>query len=229
MPTPSSYRKFCLARQSELRGALTARTPSESARELFLEQHAMLHSARMGAGAPWSFDDEVLDDLPEDGFRRLLPGGEHSIAWLIWHMARCEDITMNLLVAGNPQVLHHGGWLPRLSIAARDTGNAMSLEEVAEFSAAIEIEALRAYRLAVGCRTQEIVKGLRLEDLKLKVKPERMQRLWDEEAVLEPARGIADYWARRTVAGLLLMPATRHNLVHLNEAQEIKRKSQMGR
>lgn len=32
------------------------------------------------------------------------------------------------------------------------------------------------------------------------------------------ARFVTDYWSRRTIAGLLLMPATRHNFVHLNEA-----------
>jgi len=46
----------------------------------------------------------------------------------------------------------------------------------------------------------------------------------DEGAVVEAARPIADYWAKRNVASLLLMPATRHNLVHLNEALELKRK-----
>jgi hypothetical protein len=40
--------------------------------------------------------------------------------------------------------------------------------------------------------------------------------------VVEAARGIADYWSKRNVAGLLLMPATRHNLIHLNEAFLLK-------
>jgi hypothetical protein len=31
-----------------------------------------------------------------------------------------------------------------------------------------------------------------------------------------------DYWSRRTVAGLLLMPPTRHCFLHLNEALRIK-------
>ena len=32
------------------------------------------------------------------------------------------------------------------------------------------------------------------------------------------------YWSKRDIAGLLLMPATRHNIVHLNEALRIKKK-----
>jgi hypothetical protein len=46
----------------------------------------------------------------------------------------------------------------------------------------------------------------------------------DERAVLEAASDITDYWGKRTIAGLLLMPATRHNLVHLNEALRLKQK-----
>jgi hypothetical protein len=141
-------------------------------------------------------------------------------------MARCEDITMNLLVAGSPQILHRDNWLEQMRITAQDTGNAMSWEEIAQFSAAIDIGALRAYRVAVGRRTREIVKQLGPEELKQKVDPARLQRVRDEGAVVEAARGIADYWGRRTVAGLLLMPATRHNIVHLNEALRIKRRHQ---
>jgi hypothetical protein len=176
----------------------------------------------MALAARWSFEDEVLDDMPEAHIRRVLPGSEHSVAWLIWHMARCEDITLNLLVAGTPQVLHAGGWLKQLKITVCDTGNAMNRTSLAEFSAAIDLDALRSYRLAVGRRTRDIVKQLRPADLKRKVESARMQQVLREGAVVEAARGIADYWSKRTVAGLLLMPATRHSLIHLNEALRLK-------
>jgi hypothetical protein len=192
--------------------------------ELFLNQHAMLHSARVSQTDLWSFEDAVLNDMTEEQFRRIPRNCEHSVAWLIWHIARCEDITMNLLVAGSPQVLHRDNWLERMKIMVRDTGNTMDAAEIADFSATIDIEALRAYCVAVGRRTREIVKPLQPEDLKQKVDPARLQHIWDEGAVVEAARGIADYWGRRNVAGLLLMPATRHNLIHLNEALQLKQR-----
>ena len=182
----------------------------------------MLHSAKMAQTAAWSFEDEVFGDISEEQIRRVPRNCDHSIAWLIWHMARCEDITMNLLVAGSPQILNRDSWLEPMKITACDTGNTMDEEGVMRFSNAIDIEALRAYRVAVGRRTREIVKQLRPEELKQKVKPSRLQRVWDEGAVAEAASGIVDYWSKRTVAGLLLMPATRHNLVHLNEALQLK-------
>jgi hypothetical protein len=30
------------------------------------------------------------------------PKGGHSIAWTLFHLARIEDITMNMLIAGSP-------------------------------------------------------------------------------------------------------------------------------
>jgi hypothetical protein len=97
---------------------------------------------------------------------------------------------------------------------------------LADFSKTIDIEALRNYRVAVGRRTREIVNELRPADLKRKVESSRMQQVMSEGAVVEAARGIADYWSKRNVAGLLLMPATRHNLIHLNEAFLLKRGGQ---
>ncbi len=48
-----------------------------------------------------------------------------------------------------------------------------------------------------------------------------------EGAVTPEAREIADYWSRKTIAGLLLMPPTRHCILHLNEGMRIRGKWRM--
>ncbi len=186
-------------------------------------QHARLHSTQADLGASWSYEDFIFNGLSDAQARILPPKGEHSIAWMIWHIARIEDIAMNLLVAGGAQVFSQGDWRKRLKVSWCDSGNAMSRDEITALSAAIDLPALRKYRAAVGCRTQEIVKGLQPQDLPRKVDPKRIQRVRDEEAVLEAASGIIDYWSKRTIAGLLLMPASRHILVHLNEAMDLRK------
>ncbi len=100
----------------------------------------------------------------------------------------------------------------------------MSMEALIALSETIEIEALRAYRLAVGRRTRTIIQGLQPNDFNQKVDATRIQRIWDDGAVVAAASEIVDYWSKRTIAGLLLMPATRHNFLHLNEALRIKQK-----
>jgi hypothetical protein len=220
------YRKLCLKRQTELRRIMMSFDQHDKAIELFFSQHAMLHSAKMAQTEAWSFEDEVLDDVTDEQMRRIPRNCEHSVAWLIWHIARCEDVTMNLLVAGSPQVLNQDDWLERIETPICHTGNEMDKTDIVDFSTAVDIEALRAYRVAVGRRTRQIVKPLGPEDLKRKADAARLQRIWDEGAVVEAARGIVAYWGRRTIAGLLLMPATRHPIVHLNEALKLKRRRQ---
>ena len=95
---------------------------------------------------------------------RLRPQRFNSVAWLVWHMAGCED-ALNLLLVGRPQVLDEDGWLPRLQLSIRDVGTEMSDDEASDLSARIHLTALRDYYTAVGQRTVEVVRSLRPETL----------------------------------------------------------------
>lgn len=221
-------RKQLLSQQTKLRSLLARPKNFKSGLALLLNQHAALHSSDIAHPAVWSYEDAILEDLCENEVRCLPAGAPHSIAWLLWHMARCEDITMNMLVAGTRQLLDTNHWYAKLKVRARDTGNAMDPQEIASFSAKVDVEALRAYRLAVGMRTREIIRQLEPADLKDKIQSERIRQVMEHGAVLEAARGISDYWSRQTIAGLLLTPATRHNLIHLNEAFRVKQTLRRG-
>lgn len=131
---------------------------------------------------------------------------------------------MNVLIADSAQVFDREAWSAKLNVPFRHTGNGMNAEEIATLSTAMNMEALRAYRMAVGRRTREIVSQIQPENFKQKVDPARIQHIWDQEAMLKNAEGIVTYWSRRTIAGLLLMPPTRHNAVHLNEALRVKQR-----
>ncbi len=61
-------------------------------------------------------------------------------------------------------------------------------------------------------------------DFEMKVDRSRLEKVLAEGAVVESTRWLTDYWGKKTIAGLLLMPPTRHNFVHLNEAARIKKK-----
>jgi hypothetical protein len=209
--------------QKGLRAALSHPEQHDKAIDLFLSQHAMIHSADMSGTELFSFEDEIWQGL-EDRFARYIPPKfEHSIAWCIWHLTRCEDITMNMLVAGAAQLLQKG-WLEKMRVPECDTGNAMKADEMANFNAKIEITDLRGYRRAVGRRTREIIRALKPGDFKRKIDPQRIQQIREEGAVLASQQWLLDYWGGQTIAGLLLMPPTRHSMVHLNEALRIKQK-----
>jgi hypothetical protein len=217
-------RKRWNEQQKLLQDALLHGSDHAQAIERFLSQHAATHTAEMSGSVAWSFVDEVLSGPDEVALRRIPPGGEHSIAWILWHLARIEDVTMNLLVAGSPQVFHSAGWRERLGAGIEHTGNAMDVDAVRSLSERINVEALRAYRLAVGRRTREIARDILPGDLKQKVDPTRLETIRAQGAVLPDASEIMAYWGGRTLAGLLLMPPTRHNFLHLNEALRIRQK-----
>jgi len=217
-------RKFWNEQQQKLQRALTHPDDHQKAIGLFLEHHAMVHSEKMSQTGLCSFEDEVLDGLTEADIRNIPENEEHSIAWVIWHITRIEDVTMNFLVAGSPQLLNQENWLEKMKVNSHETGNALDTAGIADLSATIDIGALRAYRISVGNRTREIVKKLQPDDFKQKVLRTRLEQVMKEGAVVEATRWLTDYWGKKTIAGLLLMPPTRHNFIHLNEAARLKLK-----
>ncbi len=212
------------ARQHLLQDALKDPVNHPEWLSLFLGQHAQLHSGRLSGDATWSFEDDVLAGLNETAMRTVPSGCEHSIAWILWHLARCEDVTMNVLVAGTGQVLDRQDWVQQINTPINHTGNAMNEEEIYAFSQAIDLDALLAYRTAVGLSTRQLVSRLSPQQLAQQVDPARISIVRQSGAVLRAAQGIVDYWSKRSVAGLLLMPPTRHGFTHLNEALRIKNK-----
>ncbi len=210
--------------QQQLQKALGRMEDPSKVVALFLDHHAMVHSAQMAGGGLWSFEDEVLQGLEEADFRKIPDNEDHSVAWVLWHLARIEDVTMNTLVGGKPQVFWEENWRTSLNFNSCETGNAMDSSEIRILSASINVEALKAYRVSVGRRTREIVKILKPVEFKQKMNPTCLENIMAEGTVVESTRWLIDYWGKKTIAGLLLMPPTRHNYVHLNEIARFKRK-----
>lgn len=131
---------------------------------------------------------------------------------------------MNVLVSDEEQVFLSGNWEGKMEISFTHSGNDMSEEDIAELSSKINLDALIEYRSAVGKRTRQIVSSLQKGQLKEKVAPSKIKRLFDENAVAIESKWLADYWGKKTIAGLLLMPATRHPYMHLNKCVQIKNK-----
>jgi hypothetical protein len=217
-------RKQWNEQQKLLRQTLIEADDHQKAVDLFLRQHAMVHSAKMSHMELHSFADEVWREASETTIRCVPPKFDHSIAWIIWHIARIEDMTMSWLMVGKTQIFHQDDWLTRLDITIQHSGNVvMDDADVTELSQTIDIEALKDYRLAVGRSTQEAVRSLQQEEFKQEVDPGRLKRLLDDGSIPEEASDLLAYWGGLTKAGLLLMPPTRHNFIHLNEAVKVKK------
>lgn len=208
--------------QKALREALKKPTDIDQILELFLNQHAAVHSAKMSNANIYSFEDEITSGLTEAQLRKIPQRFNHSIAWNLWHLARVEDVTMNLLVAGKKQVVLKNNWLDKLNYRECHTGNGMSDKSIMDFSEAVNIKALLKYRIEVGRNTGKNAAKLTLDCLTAKVEQSRIQKIWDDKSMLRNAKEIIDYWSRQTIAGLMLMPFTRHCFLHLNESRRIR-------
>src|SRR5574341_1494708 len=126
-------RKRWTRQQNQLRQFLAAKVHFQQAIDLFLRQHAAVHSSQISKSRVWSLPDEVIVGLTDGHLRTCLRPGLNSIAWLLWHAARIEDVTMNLLVLEQPQVLTRTDWAARLNLPLRDVGTGMNDAEVGTF------------------------------------------------------------------------------------------------
>ena len=126
----------------------------------FLVQHGSLHAAEVTGGRTYA--DSVFAGLTDAQMRTRAGKRLNSLAWLLWHMARTEDAAVNPVVAARDQVLDED-WIRRMNVPQRTIGTGMTSDEVTAMSAHADIAAVRAYRSAVGRRTQEVVRALRPE------------------------------------------------------------------
>src|ERR1700747_3830980 len=77
--------------------------------------------------------DELTDGLTDEVIDYRPTPYANSIAWLIWHSARVQDIQL-ADVAGVEQVWTRDGWVDRfgLDLAPHDSGYRHGLDQVAE-------------------------------------------------------------------------------------------------
>lgn len=209
----------------QLREIILKQDRIEESKNLCLSLHSMVHSSNMSGINKKTFEDELWEELNENTFRTATNDKGRTIAYGIWHSTRIEDITMNILVAGDEQIFNTGNWKVKINSKIIDTGNAMIEKEIMEFSKNINMQELKNYRIAVGRKTREIIKSLTSADMKRKFEKDRLQHIIDEGAVLdvEAANWLIDFWGRKNVSGIILMPATRHHVVHINESLSAKR------
>jgi hypothetical protein len=164
--------------------------------------------------------DTLFSELPDAHLRGRPHAGVNTIAWLLWHSARIEDVALNRFLADRPQVLADG-WLDRLGVGRRDVGTGMNDAVVDELSARIDLGALRGYRDAVTARTLAVIETLRGVDLEAPVPGERVKAVvLLEDAVAPGAEWLTEFWAGgRSRAWILAQTALLHPFGHYYEAR----------
>ena len=163
--------------------------------------------------------DGLFGNLSEAQLRARPHPGVNTVAWLLWHSARIEDVALNRFLADRRQVLEE--WRERLAVSRRDVGTGMSDAEVDELSARIDLQALRGYWDAVTTRTLAVVETLRGTDLEAPVPAERVRSVvLSEGVVASGADWLTEFWAGgRSRAWTLAQTALLHPYGHYFEAR----------
>jgi hypothetical protein len=192
--------------------------------DLLLEMHSLLHDKRVYKITAETIYDDLWKNM-KDETCRIISSKETSILWNIWHITRIEDIVSNILIVGKETVFNKE-IQTKLNIEIKDTGNAMTYSEIKSFNKAINIKELKDYRFKVGKSTQKIIKAMEFSDVKRKVEKEQLEKIKQNGGVIDDQKSIwlLEFWGRKNILGLINMPITRHQIVHLNDCFKIKQK-----
>ena len=186
---------------------------------MFLEQHALLHSADVTSGP--SMVDRTFGGLTDVEMRLRPAKGGNSLAWLLWHMARTEDVNVNLVIVDGKQVFDET-WARRLRVGRLDIGTGMTEEEVGDLGEQLDIAVAREYRNAVGRRTREVVGRCVAGFLDETVGPADVARASAAGAIGARADWLVTFWQGHSRTKRLATVGITHNALHLGEAQTLR-------
>jgi len=150
------------------------------------------------------------------------PGGEgNSIAWVMWHMARTEDVIINAMILGEPQLLDSGGWSAKIGIDDQRIGTGFDDNEVEDFCRVVDVKTLDLYWQAVAESTTTWLKS---------IDPARLDEKPDADAVAAalpegtfgPNNAGLQVWAGSSAGRLVGGPIISHGYMHVGEMTTIR-------
>ena len=196
----------------------------EEAVSVCMDLHKQVHDLEVENDSKTIYQ-QLLQMLTPNNVKYRPKDNFSSIAWNIWHITRIEDAIANIIINNSKQILSEE-ILHKINVTITDTGNAFTEQDVDLFNKQVNIIELLKYRKKVGKNTVEILQGLTVQDRKRKPTQEQLKRIIEENVVTTSKDSIwlVDFWSKKTVSGLLTMPITRHQIVHVNDCFKLVEK-----
>ena len=191
--------------------------------ELFLLDHARVHAAALTDNAGGLSVAELAARNLSDDQWRLRPHGLNSVAWIFWHIARCEDAAVDIMVADRPQVFDAAPWADRLGVPRRDVGTEMTPAEVEEFSRTVNVQAIRDYRHAVGSQTRALAAALQPADLDVVPPADRVAQIRAQGVLIPKAEWVQRIWEGKPTGWFLAWLGAGHSYMHLGQGRWVKK------
>lgn len=116
-------------------------------------------------------------DLNDEQLHFVPQGQSHSVAWVMWHAARIQDLFLNTLFQGKPQEWDAGGWAAKTGLPEKGFGTGMSNEDAANVRIK-DLDAFHQYARKIDADMQAFFDTLTEADLGREVKlGERIETL----------------------------------------------------
>ena len=165
-------------------------------------------------------DFDAIPFMNADGFHNK------TIAYSIWHIFRIEDIVSHTLICDDQEVFFSENYKERINSPIITTGNELVKQEIADFSAKLNLEELYSYAQEVKESSEKILESLSFDDLKKKIPAERKIKLENLNVVSSDERALwlIDYWCEKDIRGLIQMSFSRHWIMHIEASLRIKEK-----
>ncbi len=180
----------------------------------FKQRHSYLHQ---------NFLPGLKNNLPDIAFRRRPAEGTQPIIWLLWHMARVEDMGLSRLVWDKPQ-LYDEEWRSKMNTEITHYGTSMTDEEVRQFADKVNVHAVLDYQLEVGKRTIRELDHFdlnRLDEVLDEASVMRVVR--DEGMASEKAQWVAKYYIGQPKGWVLCHMGLTHNFRHFGQVVMIRK------
>ena len=107
-------------------------------------------------------------------------------------------------------------------MSRRDIGSGMTGAEVDQFNQRVDVDALLAYRAAVGRRTQQIIRALLPDALDAVIDRDLLQRARDAGAFGPHAEWLPQRWEGKPKAFTLTHTVLAHSFLHLGQADLVR-------
>ena len=173
----------------------------------------------------------IAMDYPEEAFSQMPFGGgdgnhNATLAFSIWHTFRIEDIVAHEMIAGDSQIFFKEDFSKAIHSPIITTANEIPDDKMEEFSKKLDIKELYRYAEAVMESSNQMLMNLEYSDLKRKFGDDMILKLKKTGCVSEDEKSawLIDYWCSKDVLGLIMMPFSRHWIMHVEAMQRIKNK-----
>lgn len=180
----------------------------------FLQRYQNLHD---------TFLPKLREELPEQAFRTRVTPKTPPIIWLLWHMARVEDMGLSRFVWKKPQ-LYNEAWHQKINTNIWHYGTSMTDAQVDQLAERIDVYALLDYQREVTRRTRQELSRMDPSILDEILGEEEVRRVLETEGMAsKDAQWVSPHYIGKTRGWMLCHMGLTHSFRHFGQILLIKK------